>query len=98
MKLIADIVSEPKPTVVWENKSKRDVAKSKSRFTYVFTLNGVRYFWGRVPNFNPSEARKHFYLGSDWLNLKPFPKTPQSAILYWLLQKRDLFKKHQHAF
>ena len=39
VKLIADIVSEPKPTVVWENKSKRDVAKSKSRFTYVFKLN-----------------------------------------------------------
>ena len=33
VEITADLVSEPKPTVVWEHKQKKDIAK-KNRFTY----------------------------------------------------------------
>ena len=40
----------------------------------------VRYWWGRAPYFNQSEAVKHSFLASDWLK-------------YWILphQYRTLF-------
>ena len=45
---------------------------------YLWSLVGcicrVQYFWGRVSNFNHSEARKQCYLPSDWLKLWTLPR------------------------
>ena len=46
---------------------------------YVYTnmvkrLNNARYFWGRVSNFNQSEARMHCFLVSDWLKFETIPR------------------------
>ena len=44
----------------------------------------ARYFWGRVPNFNQSDARKQRFLDFDWLEfMEPFPK---NTSLYHQLQ------------
>ena len=34
----------------------------------------VRYYWGRVSNFNQSEAIKHCFLASDWLRFVTLPR------------------------
>ena len=34
----------------------------------------VRYFRGRISNFNQSEARKHCFLVSDWLKFETLPR------------------------
>ena len=34
-----------------------------------FLSNRVRYYRGRVSNFDQSESRKHCFLASDWLKL-----------------------------
>ena len=34
----------------------------------------VRYFWGRITNFNQSEARKHCFFVSDWLKYETLPR------------------------
>ena len=39
-----------------------------------FELNRVRYFWGRVSNFDQSEARKQCILASDWLEFETLPR------------------------
>ena len=36
--------------------------------------NRVRYFRGRVTNFNRSEARKHLLLASDWSIFETLPR------------------------
>ena len=43
-------------------------------------VNGVRYFRGRVSNFNQSEARKHCFLASNWLKVVALPAS--AKILY----------------
>ena len=40
-----------------------------NRFSY-----RVRYFWGRVSNFDQSEARKQCFLASDWLKFEALPR------------------------
>ena len=34
----------------------------------------VRYYRGKVSNFNQSEARKHCFLASDWLTFENLPR------------------------
>ena len=38
------------------------------------SVNRVRYFRGRVSNFNQSEARKHCFLASDWSKFETLPR------------------------
>ena len=41
----------------------------------------VRYFRGRVSNFNQSEARKHCFLASDWLTFETLPRKYRTLII-----------------
>ena len=42
-------------------------------------IGRVRYFRGRVPNFDQSDARKQYFLASDWSKLDEIKdKNPRS--------------------
>ena len=49
----------------------------------ISTLNRVRYFRGRVSNFNQSEARKHCFLAFDWSKFETLPRLYRT--LFYLL-------------
>ena len=37
-------------------------------------MNRVRYYRGRVSNFDQTESRKHCFLASDWLKFETLPR------------------------
>ena len=41
----------------------------------------VRYFRGRVSNFDQSESRKHSFLASDWLKFETLPRKYRTLYL-----------------
>ena len=41
---------------------------------YLISRNRVRFYRGRVSNFNQSEARKQCFLDSDWLKFETLPR------------------------
>ena len=41
----------------------------------------VRYFRGRVSNFNLSEARKQGFIASDWLKFETLPRKYRTLLL-----------------
>ena len=46
----------------------------------------VRFFRGRVPNFNQSEGREQYFLASDWLKSETLPRNYR-ALLFELLSR-----------
>ena len=54
----------------------RDITKVTSNvFYYDICLSyRVRYYWGRVLNFDQSESRKHSFLASNWLKFETLPR------------------------
>ena len=43
--------------------------------------NRVQYFWGRVSNFNQSEAREQCSLASDWLKFETLPRKYRTLLI-----------------
>ena len=57
------------------------VVNSNVLFVAVFKTQ-VRYFRGRVSNFNLSVANQHCFLASDWLNFEGLPENTVLYIMY----------------
>ena len=53
------------------NLSRTEVPSSEVSFVLNYR---VRNYWGRVTNFNQSEARTHCFLASDWLKFETLPR------------------------
>ena len=54
----------------------------------------VRYFRGRVTNFNQSEARKHSFLASDWLKFVTLPRKYRTLLIIQIIDHTDNFIIH----
>ena len=46
----------------------------KDRTIQYSISNRVEFFWGKVENFNQSEARKHCFTASDWFKFETLPQ------------------------
>ena len=62
--------------------------------------NRVRYFRGRVSNFNQSEERKQCFLPSDWLKFETLPREYRTLLdaVYFIKDNIFTFTKDFNLF